>query len=125
VQSSRPLLDDTTSRAGGPASWHAKPTESPPKPVETAKLTETRGVEANSPKTGKEIALASNPDYRPSLDAKWFEPDGSVRWPPNNGVVGVERPVTLAKGTTIDRYGSERGKYASPAGALRRQGSPI
>jgi hypothetical protein len=96
---------------------HAKPIESAPKPVETTKPTETKAVDATAPKTGKALGLASNPDYRPSLDAKWFEPDGSVRWPPNNGAVGAERPVTLARGTTIDRYGSERGKYASPAGA--------
>jgi RHS repeat-associated protein len=38
------------------------------------------------------------------------------RWPPNRGFDGTPTSVTLSPGTHIDRYGSELGTFASPAG---------
>lgn len=37
-------------------------------------------------------------------------------WPPNLGFAGTPTSTTLAPGTRIDRYGSELGTFASPAG---------
>ena len=37
-------------------------------------------------------------------------------WPPNRGFASPPAPTTLAPGTRIDRYGSELGTFASPAG---------
>jgi len=37
-------------------------------------------------------------------------------WPPNHGFEGPSVKVNLPKGTKIDRYGGEGGRYASPEG---------
>ena len=48
---------------------------------------------------------------------KWTNPDGSVKYPPNNGFEGAPTQDTLQPGTVVDRYGAETGRYASPQGA--------
>jgi hypothetical protein len=49
------------------------------------------------------------------VDPKWVEPNGDVKWPPNEGFAGPPKKVVLEPGTKIDRYGSPKGKYLSPA----------
>lgn len=39
---------------------------------------------------------------------------GEINWPPNDGVDGEVKNVTLEPGTKIDRYGDDNGYYASP-----------
>ncbi len=53
---------------------------------------------------------------RPDLNEQWFEPDGSVRWPPNNGAAGDWTSTTLTPGARIDRYGPVAGRYFSQTG---------
>ncbi len=60
---------------------------------------------------------AKDPRVRSDLEPKWITEDGELRWPPNNGVDGVERADALLPGKLIDRYGSEFGTFASPVGA--------
>jgi len=43
-------------------------------------------------------------------------PTGGLKWPLNRGFAGTSRSTTLQPGTRIDRYGSEAGAFASPAG---------
>ncbi|MBT0552589.1 TNT domain-containing protein [Riemerella anatipestifer] len=45
-----------------------------------------------------------------------MNPDGSWRYPPNNGALGDEVNLTLKPGTYVDRFGTEGGKFVSPAG---------
>jgi len=47
---------------------------------------------------------------------KWLNPDGSTKWPPNNGFEGTPKTETLQPGTIVDRYGGETGKFVSPEG---------
>jgi hypothetical protein len=59
------------------------------------------------------VAVACAPtqsSINPTLSAKW------LRWPPNDGCVGVEAAETLQPGTMIDRYGSENGSYFASQG---------
>lgn len=59
-------------------------------------------------------ASAQSP-INPTLSAEWRDPNGQLRWPPNDGCAGTEAAQTLPPGTAIDRYGSENGSYfASP-----------
>lgn len=46
---------------------------------------------------------------------KYYDQEtGDVHWPPNGGVEGEPRTVTLEPGTKIDRYGYDGGYYTSP-----------
>ena len=47
---------------------------------------------------------------------KWFNVDGSIKWPPNDGFEGTPIRNTLQPGMRIDRYGYEGGSFASPFG---------
>ena len=56
--------------------------------------------------------------------AQWQNPDGSFKWPPNDGAVpGSTKTTTLAPGTVIDRYGYGGGKYTSPVSVPYEQRS--
>ena len=46
----------------------------------------------------------------------WIKPDGSTWWPGNNGFDDIPEKMTLQRQTKIDRYGNERGVFASPEG---------
>ncbi|MFO0014847.1 MAG: glycohydrolase toxin TNT-related protein [Planctomycetota bacterium] len=59
---------------------------------------------------------AKPPDLQIPNNPRWYNPDGSPRWPPNDGFHGIPKNITLAPGTRIDRYGGESGKFVSPAG---------
>ncbi|MFI4873720.1 MAG: TNT domain-containing protein [Blastopirellula sp. JB062] len=51
-------------------------------------------------------------------DAKsiWLKPDGSIRWPPNEGFAAKPQHVVLPPGTILDRYGYVSGTFVCPAG---------
>jgi len=49
-------------------------------------------------------------------DARWRNPDGSIRWPPNQGFDGEPVVETLKPCTLIDRYGPLRGRFTAPKG---------
>ena len=53
---------------------------------------------------------------RLGVHPRWIKPNGDVLWPPNNGFSGSIRTEQLQKGQLIDRYGSPRGGFLSPAG---------
>ncbi len=48
--------------------------------------------------------------------SEWTNPDGSVKWPPNNGFQENPTSITLEPGTIVDRYGGSSGKFVSPIG---------
>jgi len=57
------------------------------------------------------------------VSARWHNPDGSLKWPPNGGFGSVvSRAEPLAKGQLIDRYGDtdeygkDNGNYFAPKG---------
>ena len=54
-----------------------------------------------------------NPNLARELN---MNPDGSWNYPPNNGALGDEINLTLKPGSYVDRFGSEGGKFVSPAG---------
>ncbi len=98
-----------------------------PKPVERRGA--PRNPEVRRPLPVEEEAAAAKPKAaaaptpaqsqtakRLGVDPKWVEPNGDVRWPPNDGFNGPPTQTTLQPGTRIDRYGSPNGKYLSPAG---------
>ncbi len=61
--------------------------------------------------------VPKDPRIRKDLDGRWLDDSGDVKWPPNKGVAGVEQPGTLKPGKLIDRFGSEKGTFASPPDA--------
>jgi hypothetical protein len=46
----------------------------------------------------------------------WYKPDGTPKWPDNDGFAGTPSKYTLRPGTRIDRYGDEFGSFVSPEG---------
>jgi RHS repeat-associated protein len=59
-------------------------------------------------------------DNRPTRDystsSEWYNTDGSIKWPDNDGFANNPVAVTLPAGTQIDRYGGTNGKFASSPG---------
>jgi len=54
----------------------------------------------------------------------WFNPDGSINWPPNNGAVpGTQQTVTLQRGQTLGRFGeiTPTSRFATQPGASAGQ----
>ena len=47
---------------------------------------------------------------------KWKNPDGSTKWPANDGFKGTPIKTTLQPGTKIDRYGDTSGIFVAPKG---------
>jgi len=69
-----------------------------------------------APRTAK--PPVASPKLRQGLSSNWFDPDtGKLIWPPDDGFAGPKSDVTLPINTEIDRYGSEYGRFLSPAGA--------
>ncbi len=60
---------------------------------------------------------------RRDLDPQWFEEDGTLRYPDNDGAIGEWKTTTIKKGQVVDRYGLNRGKYFSDAGTSFEQRS--
>ncbi|MCH8493993.1 MAG: glycohydrolase toxin TNT-related protein, partial [Idiomarina sp.] len=50
------------------------------------------------------------------VDPQWVAPDGTIRWPPNDGFAAEPERVDLPPGTLLDRYGAEGGRFLAPAG---------
>jgi len=53
-------------------------------------------------------------------EAQWFNPNGSMNYPPNNGAVaGTEVTITLQPGQTLGRYGtiSDNSNFVTAPGA--------
>jgi len=48
---------------------------------------------------------------------------GDIQWPKNQGFDDEPVSIILEKGTKIDRYGWDTGKFAAPAGTPYRQRS--
>jgi len=46
----------------------------------------------------------------------WTNPNGSIRWPANDGFVGRPTTQTLQPGTVVDRFGPPSGSFVAPAG---------
>src|SRR5215211_3353848 len=57
------------------------------------------------------------PDVRPTLNRKWIDAAGRIRWPEQYGFAETPVPVVLPPGMLIDRFGSGRGTFFSPKGA--------
>lgn len=60
----------------------------------------------------------SNPET--AGESQWYNADGSMNYPPNNGAVpGTEVPTTLEQGQTLGRYGnvSSTSNYVTQPGA--------
>ena len=57
------------------------------------------------------------PDMRPTLNRKWTDAAGRIRWPEQYDFAGLPVPVVLPPGMLIDRFGSDRGTFFSPKGA--------
>ncbi|WP_154224961.1 TNT domain-containing protein, partial [Enterococcus faecalis] len=86
-------------------------------------------VQGNKPltgtKNGKNYGLdksksTGNATYKKISENgnKWKNPDGTIKWPPNNGAVpGTEEMVTLKKGDTFGRIGKDTGRYTAPTGS--------
>src|SRR5262249_37025407 len=57
------------------------------------------------------------PNVRHYLAAVWFNDDGSLHWPPNDGFSAQPILVVLPPNLLIDRFGSTSGRFFSPKGA--------
>lgn len=55
-------------------------------------------------------------DDAASKSRKWFNANGSIKWPPNEGFKGTPQKAVLSPGTRIDRYGYNAGTFVSPQG---------
>ena len=68
------------------------------------------------PKPGDAEFIGALPSEGTGGD-KWTNPDGTTRWPPNDGAVpGTEKTITLQPGETIGRIGDTGGTYTAPPG---------
>jgi hypothetical protein len=79
------------------------------------KLATTRSG-GKTAETSPKPESAPEPQPKTGAPSKWINPDGSIRWPANDGFEGVPEKVTLKPGTRIDRYGHEGGYFVSPEG---------
>ena len=75
---------------------------------------------------GKSGSKAIGIDELVVRDTKFLDADGNIdweKWAPNGGrVLGtIKENQTIPAGTIIDRYGSQWGKYTSPAGVPYEQ----
>ena len=95
------------------------------KQVNAAKNVDTEAAgEGNNESTNK--ANAAKPDVQQGTVGdetktsenvgKWKNPDGSTKWPANDGFKGTPIKTTLQPGTKIDRYGDTSGIFAAPKG---------
>lgn len=53
---------------------------------------------------------------RADLRGYWLDHNSQYLFPPDSGFARASRPMTLAPGKHIDRYGSPNGVYLAPAG---------
>ena len=75
---------------------------------------------------GKSGSKAIGTDELVVRDTKFLDADGNIdweKWAPNGGRVPgtIKENQTIPAGTIIDRYGSQWGKYTSPAGVPYEQ----
>ena len=93
--------------------------------INAAKNVDTEAAgEGNNESTNK--ANAAKPDVQQGTVGdetktsenvgKWKNPDGSTKWPANDGFKGTPIKTTLQPGTKIDRYGDTSGIFAAPKG---------
>ena len=60
--------------------------------------------------------LQAQSPLRADLGQQWRTADGQLRWPPNDGCADAPVKETLPPGTTIDRYGSDFGRFFAVPG---------
>lgn len=49
-----------------------------------------------------------------TASSPWYNRDGSIRWPPNEGFAGKPTDVTIDVGAQLSRYGYPGGTFVSP-----------
>jgi len=65
------------------------------------------------------VALVQNlpPEVRHDVAPQWYDANGDLRWPPNDGFARAPVAVVLPPGMLLDRFGSPNGRFFSPQGA--------
>lgn len=62
------------------------------------------------------IGLAACDHQKSTNDSKWTNPNGSIRWPPNEGFEGKPSDVEIAVGVELERWGYPGGTFVSNLG---------
>ncbi|EAQ80706.1 hypothetical protein DSM3645_11836 [Blastopirellula marina DSM 3645] len=57
-----------------------------------------------------------NRPHTSTLTDQWKNPNGSIRWPPNEGFAGKPQEVKIAIGVQLERYGYPGGSFVAPLG---------
>ena len=86
-----------------------QPALSPPAPLAAAPAPRGHAAVSTIP--------PSSPPTRPDLGRQWFNPEGKLRYPPDDGFAGHAVFVVLPPGVLLDRFGEETGRFFSPKGA--------
>lgn len=58
-----------------------------------------------------------SPQARHAVAPQWYEANGDLRWPANDGFAAAPVAVVLPSGMQLDRFGSANGRFFSPIGA--------
>lgn len=63
-------------------------------------------------------ALVQNlsPEARHAAAPQWYDAQGNMHWPPNDGFAAAPVAVSLPPGMMLDRFGNPDGSYFSPVG---------
>ncbi|UUO06706.1 TNT domain-containing protein [Blastopirellula sp. J2-11] len=51
-----------------------------------------------------------------TIASQWRNPNGSIRWPPDEGFAGKPQEVKIAIGVQLERYGYPSGSFVAPVG---------
>ncbi|MCC9606768.1 TNT domain-containing protein [Blastopirellula sp. JC732] len=62
------------------------------------------------------LVLLSACDRQAVVDSKWTNPNGSIRWPPDEGFAGKPADVEIAAGVQLERWGYPGGTFVSNLG---------
>ena len=79
-------------------------------------LTEVLGTQLIGGIIAKSVGKSVESAVAKGGSKNWVDEFGNIKWPNNNGFLGVPEKYEIPQGSIIDRYGYSGGSFASPKG---------
>ncbi|MGF1607363.1 MAG: TNT domain-containing protein [Rhodothalassiaceae bacterium] len=74
------------------------------------------------PRPTRKAPPKREPYHRQDLSDEWYDEEGYLRWPPDDGFeAGTRHANVLQPGQKIDRFGLPTGRFLSPSGSPYEQ----